>query len=150
MIKKIVVPVDGSAPAFRAVDWAADLAVKYAAQVVILNVMSKHGAEVIPEELRGLAEIERIEITEADLLRAVGGRIAASAADRAYARGPRDIQTVVEVGNPAKVIVEYARTAGADLIVMGRRGLGQAAGLLMGSVSSKVNHLAECACLTVK
>ena len=37
-----------------------------------------------------------------------------------------------------------------DLIVMGRRGLGDLGGLLMGSVSHKVCHLADCACLTVK
>ena len=37
-----------------------------------------------------------------------------------------------------------------DMIVMGRRGLSDLQGLLMGSVSHKVSHLADCACLTVK
>jgi len=34
--------------------------------------------------------------------------------------------------------------------VIGRRGLGRVGGTLLGSVSLKVNHLADCACLTVK
>lgn len=150
MIARILIPTDGSDHAVRAVDWAADLAAKYKARLVILNVMSELHAGLIPEELRGLAEIERIEITRADFLRSVGSRIVATAAERAYARGAQDVETAVEIGGAAKTIVVYAKNLEADLIVMGRRGLGWTAGLLLGSVSSKVIHLAECACLTVR
>ena len=60
------------------------------------------------------------------------------------------VRTVVHEGDPASAILAVAKEADADLIVMGRRGLGDLAGLLLGSVSQKVTHLAECACLTVR
>jgi nucleotide-binding universal stress UspA family protein len=50
----------------------------------------------------------------------------------------------------AERLIEYASPRGIDLIVLGRRGIGQIRGLLMGSVSWKVNSLAECPVLTVK
>ena len=56
---------------------------------------------------------------------------------------------MLEFGDPAGVLVDYAKAHAIDLIVMGRRGLGDLGGLLLGSVSHKVAQLASCACLTV-
>lgn len=58
-------------------------------------------------------------------------------------------QTHVERGEAAERIVACAEGCGADLIVMGRRGLGSVGSLLQGSTSLQVNHLAKCACLSV-
>jgi nucleotide-binding universal stress UspA family protein len=55
---------------------------------------------------------------------------------------------MVEPGDPAKIIIDHA--GDVDMIVMGRRGLGPIDGLLQGSVSQKVNQLADAACVTVK
>jgi nucleotide-binding universal stress UspA family protein len=60
------------------------------------------------------------------------------------------VRTVLRQGDPATAILNIASEEQADLIVMGRRGLGDLAGLLLGSVSHNVTQLAECACLTVK
>ncbi|HUO45666.1 MAG TPA: universal stress protein [Acidimicrobiia bacterium] len=57
---------------------------------------------------------------------------------------------MVDSGDPAATIVRLAKEVGADLIVMGSRGLGSVAGLLLGSVSHKVGHAAPCAVLTVR
>ena len=57
---------------------------------------------------------------------------------------------ILKDGDPATSILRAADDEAADIIVMGRRGLGDLAGLLLGSVSHKVTHLASCACLTVK
>jgi nucleotide-binding universal stress UspA family protein len=80
---------------------------------------------------------------------ALGERLVEDAESRAEEQGIA-ARTVVRAGDPASVILEAAKAEQADLIAMGRRGLGDLAGLLLGSVSHKVAHLAECACLTVK
>jgi len=53
-------------------------------------------------------------------------------------------------GDPAGRIVEAARKRGADLIVIGSRGLGDLQGMLLGSVSHKVAQLAPCTCIIVR
>jgi nucleotide-binding universal stress UspA family protein len=69
---------------------------------------------------------------------------------RARDQSVASVRTVMREGDPGAAILQIAKEEKADLIVMGRRGLGDLAGLLLGSVSHKVAHLAECACLTVK
>lgn len=56
----------------------------------------------------------------------------------------------IGVGDPAEVIAAYARDKACDQIVMGTRGLGRIAGMLMGSVATKVIHLTEVPVLLVK
>ena len=50
-------------------------------------------------------------------------------------------KTDVLIGAPAHQIVSYADDQDVDYIVMGRRGLGDLGGILMGSVAHKVGHL---------
>ena len=80
---------------------------------------------------------------------AVGNRLTNSARARAQAKGARTVETMLGDGGPATTIVDRARDLEADMISMGSRGLGGAKGLLTGSVSHKVAHLAECTCVTV-
>jgi nucleotide-binding universal stress UspA family protein len=53
-------------------------------------------------------------------------------------------------GDPVEEIIQFAKNNDIDMIVIGSRGLGKIKGLLLGSVSSKVCHLAECTCVTIK
>lgn len=150
MIQTILVPVDGSTHANAAIDWAGDLAVKFQAKLIILHVVSAGRREAFPEELRDYAKLERADLAGWDLVESMAGQLVLSAEQRARARGAVAVETVIEPGNAAKVILAQASRRGADLIVMGRRGLGALPGLVLGSVSSKVLQLADCACLTVK
>jgi nucleotide-binding universal stress UspA family protein len=52
-------------------------------------------------------------------------------------------------GDPGANIVKYADEVGADPIVTGRRGLGDVAGLFLGSTSHGISKYAKCACLSV-
>lgn len=150
MFETILVPVDGSVHALKSADMAGDLAAKYDAKVILLHVMEKAGGGRIPEELRELERIEHVILTESDALQSVSDEILSAARKQAQARGAAAVESESAVGDPAKQIVELARERNVDLIVMGRRGLGDLTGLLLGSVSHKVTHLADCACLTVK
>jgi nucleotide-binding universal stress UspA family protein len=60
------------------------------------------------------------------------------------------VRTISKYGHPATVICEMAQYEGFDLIAVGSRGLGAVQGLFMGSVSSKVAHMATCPILIVK
>jgi nucleotide-binding universal stress UspA family protein len=149
MFETILVPVDGSEHSLQAIEYAADMSVKYKASLTLLHVMTRIGSDRVPEELREIAKVEHIEATEADVLQSVATGILRKAQDHAELLGASDIQTVIENGNPAKMIVAYCDDHDVDLIVMGRRGLGDLASLFVGSVSHKVAHLAKCACMTV-
>ena len=74
----------------------------------------------------------------------------ANAQRRARENGVDKANTVIRNGDPARVIIEYAEQHDIDMIVIGSRGLGDLKGMLLGSVSHKVAHLAECSCITVK
>jgi nucleotide-binding universal stress UspA family protein len=60
------------------------------------------------------------------------------------------VKRVCEIGSPAKIILDTARAASADLLVLGTRGRGRMAELLLGSVSHRVLMHATCPTLIVK
>ena len=150
MVTKILVPVDGSDHAEKAVDLAADLAGKYGATLTLIHVMSTIGSSRVPDELRELERIEHVQVTEHDLLEGVARKIVERAGKGAGEHGIKPQHIVIVAGDPAAEIVAYVEREGCDLIVMGSRGLGNIKGLLMGSVSHKVTHLAPCTCISVK
>jgi nucleotide-binding universal stress UspA family protein len=176
MIKTIVAPTDGSAHTNMAIELAADIAQKFGARMVILHVLLRNTSEADIEALFAENEMpaslaERfadqreaysklvsmyyeagpmpLPVPE-DVLRDVGELLLNDARQRAASKGVKDIATNLADGAPADKIVAVAEKEGADMIVMGSRGLGNVAGLVMGSVSHKVNHLFERTCVLVK
>jgi nucleotide-binding universal stress UspA family protein len=147
MIKHILVALDGSEHGARALALAADIAVKYGAELHLVHVIPRL---TVPEELEEFARIERLDKPAMVELVQAADSILAAARTSAGAAGVQDVRTAVATGDPAAQLLAYARDHSTDLLVMGRRGLGRIRGLLMGSVSSKVNSLAECPVVTVK
>jgi len=135
MIKKILVPIDGSDYAKKAIEIACDIALKYAARIYLLHVVSLpaiflDGAFPAMEGMLKLLEED-------------GKRITDESERETKKFGVKDVQSTVVQGDPASRIIEFAKTEGADMIVIGSRGLAGMKGVLLGSVSHKVFHLAE-------
>jgi len=150
MVETILVPTDGSDHANKAVAFAGDIAPKYGAAIILLHVLSDPGSGRVPIEIRELAGLENIRITEHDIRQAGANELLHTAEDQARKHGAAKIEQVIEEGDPTRRILACAKARGADLIVMGSRGLGDLQGLLLGSVSHKVGHLAKCTCITVR
>ena len=150
MVKVILAPTDGSEHANKAVGLAADLANKYDAKLIALHVMAPSWNARIPEALKSYARSEHIEASEREILESVGTQILHGAEALAHEKGAEDIETLLEIGDPAATVLEVAKTQGVGLIVIGSRGLGGVEGLLQGSVSQKVNAHSSCTCVTVK
>jgi nucleotide-binding universal stress UspA family protein len=140
MLKTILVPIDGSDYANRAVDFASDLASKYDAKVVLLHA-ADYPFGRLPEELHQYAVSEHL--VGPDEVGAVVEKMLKSAELRAIDAGVKKTARSSVEGDPAQVILDAATSFHADLIVMGSRGLGELRGLLVGSVSDKVLHHAE-------
>lgn len=71
-------------------------------------------------------------------------------AEEAIGDVPSEVHTEFIAGDPAESIIGVAKTRKNDLIVMGSRGLGRLAGLVLGSVSQKVVSHAPCPVLIVR
>jgi nucleotide-binding universal stress UspA family protein len=148
MVSHVLVAVDGSSHADRAVEFAAEFAVKYEADLTILNVVSY--ASTVPLALGAYAELEGLYAESRSVLQTAGERIVESASESARGLGVATLSTAVELGSPAQTICETAKEIEADVVVMGRRGLGDFSGLFLGSVTHKVAHTADCTVVTVK
>ena len=147
MYQKVLIPVDGSEYAFKALDLAVDLAAKHNATIWLLHVVPSNE---VPEGIKRWAEIEHVDAPAALYENTVGDNILTAAEDRASTRGAEKIEKCLEHGNAARSIIQVAQRIGADAIVMGSRGLSDFQGLLMGSVAHRVSHGAECTVVTVK
>jgi len=148
MAEHILVAVDGSDHADRAVDFAAEIARCFGCPMTILNVAAS--ATPVPMMMGSYAELEQIWTESREALEDAGRQIVERAKRRATDAGLTDVHTRVAVGSPALVITQVAADLGADVIVMGRRGLGDLEGLLLGSVSHKVAHVADATVITVR
>ena len=149
MFKRIMAAIDGSPHANRAIDHAADLANNYGAELILLHVVASPGSAHVPSELHDVLRIAHLKATKADILKRVGADLLQQGEMHARQRGARIVRTLIGEGDIAESIVSHAKDEGVDLIVMGRRGLGSVASILLGSVSQKVGHSCECALMTV-
>jgi nucleotide-binding universal stress UspA family protein len=147
MFKTILVPIDGSDHAEKAVSVAADLAGKYGAALHIITVMDS--TELAPG-LHRFAEAEHISGAEAQVATYISDRFLERAREIAQEGGAPSIETFVSMGNVQEKILEYAEKTGADLIVMGSRGLSDLKGLMLGSISHKIANSAPCTVITVR
>jgi len=146
----ILHPTDGSKHSLKALEFAVELAKSRKAQLIVLHVQTAHGYDSIPWEMEEFERVEHLRVTEAELLHQAAEAVANRVAGEARRMGADDVEAMAVDGDPARLIVETAKARDADMIVIGSRGLGDAAGLLLGSVSHKVAHSAPCTCVIVR
>ena len=137
MVKHLLVAVDGSGPSRHAARFALTLARQLGARVTLLTVLPQ--PEVIP-----LGPFQSWAVTAQPVsethMKEMKEQLDAMASEYP------DVTTVraVEVGKVAETILHFAEKQKADMIVMGARGLGPASRFLIGSVSDRVVHHANC------
>jgi nucleotide-binding universal stress UspA family protein len=156
MIKRALVAVDGSEHANRATDVACAVASRFGAELIAVHVVPD---KPLSEAERKMAEVEHGEVARdfdrtrladvrddtrllsqrlteqaAETARrfriALGERVMEDAKARARQQAVPSVRTVLREGDPAAAILNLATEESADIIVMGRRGLGDLAGLL--------------------
>jgi nucleotide-binding universal stress UspA family protein len=132
---KLVVGYDGSDAAKRALSRAVDLAGDHAEIVVV--------AAAEPRARAGITEGAHLDPSEIERRRKDLDEANAFLSERGI-----EAETIEAQGDPGDVVVEVAKDA--DLAVVGSRGLNPLQRLLLGSVSSKVVHRAECDVLVVR
>ena len=137
-MNRILVATDGSAGADRAVDYAAKLSKISGAELLIVNVIGGYG---LPGGVFRQFTREQ-HVWWDQLLASLSAELLKKASDRARSVGAGTILLESRPGDVASTIVTIAQEKGADIIVAGRRGLGQLTDLLLGSVSQKLVSLA--------
>ena len=133
-IRSVVLGLDGSAQARRAVEMVARLSPGRGATATVISVLEPIR---IPSLARLPARAREVLASEAAALHARRLRVAERDVKNATARLRRRWRArgLVRIGTPAHELLRAAREARADLVVVGARGTGRLAGLLLGSVA---------------
>ncbi|GBE22423.1 stress response protein NhaX [bacterium BMS3Bbin01] len=137
----IVVGADGSDRSIVALRRAIQFADAWGAQLHVVHVMH------IPSSLLGaLSQVP----TDLASLEQAQRQMVWNVIDPVIEGAPMDMERVDLDGYPADAIVEYAKKVKADLIVVGSRGRGELAALVLGSTSHRIVHISPCDVLVVK
>ena len=145
MFGSIVVGTDGSDTAKEAVKQATELASKLDAKVFLVSAY-----EPVPE---GRLRDERQDVPE-DLQWMVNPREDVESTLEEGADGIKssgvEAETFAREGDPADAILDVAEEKGADLIVVGNKGMSGAKRFVLGSVPNKVSHHAPCSVMIIR
>jgi len=145
MYSSIVVGTDGSDTATEAVRQAAGLAQAFGASLDIVSAYEPASVDRLRVEQSGATPDPRWAINAREEV----DNTLAAAAD--LARGlDVPVQVFARQGDPADAILDVAEERGADLIVIGNKGLTGAQRFLLGSVPNKVSHHAPCSLLIIR
>lgn len=144
LYNKILVPIDGSKNSLKALSHAVAMALSLDAEVAILYVSVLSQQTPSYDQVKGATIPANISTDPANF-----AKIILAEALKHVPEGT-SVHTHNEIGDPRIVITEFAEQNGYNIIVIGSRGLGSIAGLLLGSVSTYVIRNSHCPVLVVK
>jgi len=130
---RIVVGVDSSKTSLKALRWALSEAKLRGASLELVHAFPR-------PELVGMTMV--VTLPSDDELREASEQVLTEALEAVGGAGDVSVTTHVGAGGPATVLVEVAE--GAELLVLGARGLGGFRGMLLGSVTQQVIAHAPC------
>jgi nucleotide-binding universal stress UspA family protein len=133
-MKRLLVPIDGSKGAARALAYAIARAKETKAEIHVLHVVPPMSYD----ELR--IYVERDDI--ATIRRQANQRLLGDALAELKSAGIPHVGHLLD-GDAAQTIAQFAESQAMDEIILGSRGMGALGGLMLGSVSSRVAHLAK-------
>ena len=155
MISTVAVGTDGSATANEAVSEAAEIARRFGAKLVLLSAFqeSRPAGERVASDVEGLltgrstaGQGEDIEVQWASSSSA-RVRTILERSEAELREAGIECETRAAVGDPAEVLVQLAAECGADVLVIGNKGMHRR---VLGSVPNTVAHKAPCSVLVVK
>ena len=148
MLKKILVPIDGSYISFLALEYAMQLGKAFDSEIVVTHVNDPYdlSAPVDPKTVK----IPTGEQTSEEKKKAGAAAlaIAQKVAEKANYKNIAFEKAIDK--DPSKRIIDMAKEIDADSIVIGNRGLGTAGAFLLGSVSTAVVKHAPCPVFVIK
>lgn len=149
--KTLLVPVDGSSNAGSAAAYAARLAEKLGAQVLLLFAFPETPMDMFgwPKESDRAEDLKYYSPEGFAKLRDDTSKAAFEAARKAMGETGARVEEKVIAGDAGKAILDHAAGVEGCMIVMGRRGLSRVKEILMGSTTQRVLHHAKCPVLVV-
>jgi nucleotide-binding universal stress UspA family protein len=136
---KILVGTDGSETASEAVRQAAELAGLHGAELVVMHGFRTTSSAPDVGFAVPAVDIEGVRAAGKEILEEAAGGLGSDVKAR----------TILREGDPAEALLDAAEEEGADLIVVGNRGMRGAKRFLLGSVPNRVAHHAPCSVLIV-
>ena len=146
MFGSIVVGTDGSQTARTAVDRAVELAKAVGARLEIVSAYEPVGGQRLREERQQAPTDVQWTVNPREDV----DDTLEQAAEAAREAGLTEVEVHARQGDPADAILDVAEERGADLIVVGNKGMTGAKRFLLGSVPNKISHNAPCSVLIVR
>lgn len=142
LVKKILVPIDGSDNSKLALEKAKELAKLTNGEIMIVTVVKDVASQLYTLENKDREEIKRVFTEQGEEVIKEAKELIKGCTDK--------IQTSIIQGDPAQEIIKMAEDGEYDLIIMGNRGLNAFSRVMIGSVSSKVLNHVKTSVLIVK
>ncbi len=143
LLAKILVPVDGSSDAKKALEFAIGLAKSCGSTITVMYVVPRR--VYVAAQEAGFVTIPTLMHD----MEALGKNVLEEGEKLAHAAEVNSDKTLVH-GLPAEEILKKSVAGKYDMIVIGSRGRTAAKAFLLGSVSDRVSHHAKCPVLIVK